>query len=198
MFKFKAELCANYAGHEFYDRQYPVMIICPNTVEFKDRKLCLIEDVLRRTIPHRALIKKPESGLRITKRKRHVICFQNPRMTEFYDDNKVAADAATKCIYRIETPNVQFLKNAMPMKSGRYEVTIILDGYDDFIKDNLKDFNGIFEFCLKSTPPVQLLIIKESLIDYPLDMEDITDTKKQPNFTFFRSVHNGVSPLAKI
>ena len=69
MFKFKAELRANYAGHEFYDRQYPVMIICPNTVEFKDRKLHLIEDVLHRTIPCRALIKKPESGLRITKRK---------------------------------------------------------------------------------------------------------------------------------
>ena len=86
----------------------------------------------------------------------------------------------------------------MPMKSGCYKVTVILDGYDDFIKDNLKDFNDIFEFCLKNTPPVQLLIIKESLIDYPLDMEDITDMKNNPNFTFFRSVHNGVSPLAKI
>ena len=101
-------------------------------------------------------------------------------MTEFYDDNKVAADAATKHIYKIEMPNVHFLKNAMPMKSGHYKVTVILDGYDDFIKDNLKDFNDIFEFCLKSTPPVQLLIIKESLIDYPLDMEDITDTKNNP------------------
>ena len=77
-------------------------------------------------------------------------------------------------------PNVQFLKNAMPMKLECYEVTIILDGYDDFIKDNPKDFNDIFEFCLKSTPPVQLLIIKESLIDYPLDMEDITDMKNNP------------------
>ena len=156
------------------------MIICPNTVEFKDRKLHLIEDVLHRMIPHHTLIKKPELGLRITKRKRHVICFQNPRMTKFYDDNKVAADAATKHIYKIEMPNVQFLKNAMPMKSGCYKVTVILDGYDDFIKDNLKDFNDIFEFCLKSTPPVQLLIIKESLIDYPLDMEDITDMKNNP------------------
>ena len=66
------------------------------------------------------------------------------------------------------------------MKSECYEVTIILDGYNDFIKDNSKDFNEIFEFCLKSTPPVQLLIIKESLIDYPLDMEDITDMKNNP------------------
>ena len=86
----------------------------------------------------------------------------------------------------------------MPMKSEHYEVTVILDGYCNFIKDNLKDFNDIFEFCLKSTPPVQLLVIKESLIDYPLNMEDITDTKNTPNFTFFRSVHNGVSPLAQI
>ena len=68
----------------------------------------------------------------------------------------------------------------MPMKSECYEVTIILDGYCDFIKDNPKDFNDIFEFCLKSTPPVQLLIIKESLVDYPLDMEDITDMKNNP------------------
>ena len=83
-------------------------------------------------------------------------------------------------IYKIEMPNVQFLKNAMPIKSECYEVTIILDGYDDFIKDNLKDFNDIFEFCLKSTPPVQLLIIKESLIDYPLDMKDISDMKNNP------------------
>ena len=37
-------------------------------------------------------------------------------MTEFDDDNKVAAHAATKHIYKIEMPNVQFLKNAMPMK----------------------------------------------------------------------------------
>ena len=119
-------------------------------------------------------------------------------MIKFDDDNKVAAHTATKSIYKIEMPNVQFLKNAMPMKLECYEVTVILDGYDNFIKDNPKDFNDIFEFCLKSTPPVQLLIIKESLIDYPLDMEDITDMKKQPNFTFFRSVHNGVSPLAQI
>ena len=49
----------------------------------------------------------------------------------------------TKCIYKIEMPNVQFLKNAMPMKSEHYEVTIILDGYDNFIKDNLNDFNDI-------------------------------------------------------
>ena len=109
-----------------------------------------------------------------------MICFQNPRTTKFDDDNKVAAHAATKHIYKIEMPNVQFLKNAMPMKSEHHEVTVILDGYDDFIKDNLKDFNDIFEFCLKSTPPVQLLVIKESLIDYPLDMEDITDTKNNP------------------
>ena len=100
--------------------------------------------------------------------------------SEFDDDNKVAAHAATKHIYKIEMPNVQFLKNAMPMKSEHYEVTIILDGYDNFIKDNLKDFNDIFEFCLKSTPPVQLLVIKESLIDYPLDMENITDMKNNP------------------
>ena len=33
---------------------------------------------------------------------------------------------------------------------------------------------------MKSTPPVQLLVIKESLIDYPLDMEDITDMKNNP------------------
>ena len=66
------------------------------------------------------------------------------------------------------------------MKSEHYKVTVILDGYDDFIKDNPKNFNDIFEFCLKSTPPIQLLIIKESLIDYPLDMEDITDTKSNP------------------
>ena len=39
------------------------MIICPNTVKFKDKKLHLIEDVLCRTIPHCTLIKKPESGL---------------------------------------------------------------------------------------------------------------------------------------
>ena len=39
------------------------MIICPNTVEFKDKKLHLIEDVLCRTIPHHTLIKKPELGL---------------------------------------------------------------------------------------------------------------------------------------
>ena len=100
-------------------------------------------------------------------------------MTEF-DDGSTCSMAATKSIYKIEMPNVQFLKNAMPMKSECYEVTIILDGYDDFIKDNPKDFNDIFEFCLKTTPPVQLLIIKESLIDYPLDMEDITDMKNNP------------------
>ena len=109
-----------------------------------------------------------------------MICFQNPRMTKFDDENKVATHAATKHIYKIEMPNVQFLKNAMPMKSEQYEVTIILDGYDNFMKDNLKDFNDIFEFCLKSTPPIQLLVIKESLIDYPLDMEDITDMKNNP------------------
>ena len=63
MFKYKAEIRANYAGCEFYDKQYPVMKICPNTVKFKDKKLHLIKDVLCRTIPHRALIKKPESGL---------------------------------------------------------------------------------------------------------------------------------------
>ena len=72
-----------------------------------------------------------------------MICFQNPSMTKFYDENKVAADAATKCIYKIEMPSVQFLKNAMPMKLGRYKVTVILDGYNDFIKDNLKDFNDL-------------------------------------------------------
>ena len=180
MFKYKAEICGNYAGHEFYDKQYPVMIICPNTVKFKDKKLYLIEDVLHRTVPHPILINKPKFRSRIIKRKRHVIYFQNPRMTKFDDDNKMAAHAATKSIYKIDMPNVQFLKNAMPIKLKRYEVTVILDGYDDFIKDNLKDFNDIFEFCLKSTPPVQLLIIKESLIDYPLDMKDITDTKKNP------------------
>ena len=38
MFKYKAEICANYAGHEFYNKRYPVTIICPNTVEFKDKK----------------------------------------------------------------------------------------------------------------------------------------------------------------
>ena len=63
MFKYKAEIHANYAGHEFYDKQYPVTIICPNTVKFKDKKLHLIEDVLCRMIPHHTLIKKPESGL---------------------------------------------------------------------------------------------------------------------------------------
>ena len=73
-------------------------------------------------------------------------------MTEFDDDNKVAAHAATKCIYKIEMPNVQFLKNAMPMKSEHYEVIIILHGYDDFIKDNLKDFNDIFEFSWRALP----------------------------------------------
>ena len=125
MFKFKAELHANYAGREFYDRQYPVMIICPNTVEFKDRKLCLIEDVLRRTIPHRALIKKPELGLQITKRKRHVICFQNPRMTKFYDD-KVAADAATKHIYKIEMPQC-----SIPEKCYAHEIGM-LQGHCNF------------------------------------------------------------------
>ena len=118
-------------------------------------------------------------------------------MIKFDDDNKVAAHTATKCIYKIEMPNVQFLKNVMPMKSEHYEVTVILDGYDDFIKDNLKDFNDIFEFCLKSTPPVQLLIIKESLIDYPLDVEDITDMKSNP-ILHSSGVHNRVSPLAQI
>ena len=80
MFKYKAEICANYAGCEFYDKQYPVTIICPNTVKFKDEKLHLIKDVLHRMVPHCTFIKKPEIGLQIIKRKRHLICFQNPRM----------------------------------------------------------------------------------------------------------------------
>ena len=63
MFKYKAEIHANYTGCKFYDKQYPVMIICPNTVEFKDKKLHLIEDVLRRMVPRHAFIKKPEIGL---------------------------------------------------------------------------------------------------------------------------------------
>ena len=63
MFKYKAEICANYAGCEFYDKPYPVTIISPNTVKFKDKKLHLIKDVLCRTVPRCTFIKKPEIGL---------------------------------------------------------------------------------------------------------------------------------------
>ena len=81
---------------------------------------------------------------------------------------------------KLKCPMFNSWKMLCPWNWDVTRVTVILDGYDDFIKDNLKDFNDIFQFCLKSTPPVQLLIIKESLIDYPLDMEDITDTKNNP------------------
>ena len=122
IFKYKAEICANYTGCEFYDKLYPVMIICPNTVEFKDMKLHLIEDVLHRMVPHRTFINKPEIGLWIIKEKDIWSVFKTP---EWLNDNKVAAHTATKSIYKIEMPNVQFLKIAMPMKLEHYEVTII-------------------------------------------------------------------------
>ena len=71
--------------------------------------------------------------------------------------------------------------------------TLVLDGYNTFTRNNPHQFTDIIKACnMGWLPEKHLIVVKSSLIDYPLDMEDSTEYTKQHYITLLKHFPYGL------
>ena len=130
-----------------YDRRYPITIIMPNNGEKENNisKIQLIYDIVNNThkFPFRVF-------------EEYYIYFREPCMS-----NAIIPSIFTERV--CEFPSLQ-----EELKKPSSLLTIVLDGYDNFIKKQANKFQTFLSNCFnKMGHKVQIIIIKCEAFDYP-------------------------------
>ena len=133
---------------QMYDRRYPTTIVIPNNGEKENNisKNQLICDIFNNThkFPFRVF-------------EEHYIYFRKPCMS-----NAIIPSIFTEKV--CEFPRLQ-----EELKKPSSLLTIVLDGYDDFIKKQANKFHTFLSNCFnKMGHEVQIIIIKCEVFSYPV------------------------------
>ena len=161
---------------EMYDRRYPITIIMPNNVEKENNisKNWLICDIVNKT--HKFSFEVFEE---------HYIYFRKPCMS-----NAIIPSIFTERV--CEFPGLQ-----EEMKKPSSLLTIVLDGYDNFIKKQTNKLQTFLSNCFnKMGHKVQIIIIKCEVFDYPI-LKSVKNMTQETTSSFTQGMSSSC-PVASI